>query len=92
MSYYNVNTHPVGRVTKMGYIENNLVKGEEIIFVTKLHWWAIVGQAIRYFVVILILGLLIGGSGTSNTTGRFVGNSRRSVLWFPGCSSRLHQS
>lgn len=49
----------------MSYIENNLVKGEEIIFVTKLHWWAIIGPAISGFAVVFILGFCVIGSSSS---------------------------
>ncbi len=35
----------------MGYIENNLVKGEEIIYKTKLHWLVIIRPALSLFIL-----------------------------------------
>ena len=36
----------------MGYIEDNLVKGEEIIYKTKLHWVVILLPAINLFILV----------------------------------------
>jgi uncharacterized membrane protein YdbT with pleckstrin-like domain len=41
----------------MGYIEDNLVRGEEIIFTTRLHWWVIMGHGIQGFLVVILLGI-----------------------------------
>ncbi|MBE2183030.1 MAG: PH domain-containing protein [Anaerolineae bacterium] len=57
----------------MGYIENNLVKGEEVIYITKLHWWAIVGPAVNFIVALLIIGACVfSGSTTSSGGGSFL--------------------
>ena len=52
----------------MGYIENNLVKGEEIVFTTKLHWWAIVGAALNAFILVVLLGACLASSNTLGST------------------------
>lgn len=38
----------------MSYIDNNLVKGEEVIYRTGLHWWTVVSGALK---TLLILGV-----------------------------------
>jgi hypothetical protein len=43
----------------MGYIENNLVHGERVIFTTRLHWWAIVAYAVNVFFVLFAMSLVL---------------------------------
>ncbi len=54
----------------MGYIEDNLVHGEAIVFRTKLHWWVIVilvVNAVIFAALLSFLGTLLLSLGTTST-------------------------
>ncbi len=57
----------------MGYIENNLVKGEEIIFRTRYHWFVIFSFALRSLIVFGFLALLMVPSTGSSASLTCVG-------------------
>lgn len=43
----------------MGYIENNLVKNEELIYQTKLHWWVILRSLIGSVLLLALLAAFV---------------------------------
>jgi hypothetical protein len=43
----------------MGYIKKNLVKNEELIYQTKLHWWVIVRSLLGAALMIVLLGIFV---------------------------------
>src|SRR2546425_12965908 len=53
----------------MGYVTENLLPGEKVVYQTRLHWIVFVGPGL-----LILLGLLLkGGSDTSGIGNFFIG-------------------
>ena len=51
----------------MGYVTENLLPGEKVVYQTRLHWIVFVGPAL-----LVIIGLLIRGGGDTTGIGSFI--------------------